>query len=113
MQERVGNGLTDRLALPVSRYDVADFLALSVETVSRSLTGLKERGVIRLTGPREIRIIDPAALADEHNPHEVLAWAPAVEQRAPSPLRDVPRTRSVEVRVPAFAFGNRLSDMRR
>ena len=27
--------------------------------------------------------------------------------------RDVPRTRSVEVRVPAFAFGNVLSDMRR
>jgi len=113
LQERVGNDMADRLWLPVSRYDIADFLALSVETVSRSLTGLKESGVIRLSGPREIRIIDPAALANEHNTHEVLAWAPAVEQRAPSPLRELPRTRSVEVRVPAFAFGNVLSDMRR
>src|SRR5438477_7819277 len=33
--------------------------------------------------------------------------------RRPSPLRDVPRSRSVEVRVPAFAFGNALSEMRR
>ena len=44
MQERVGDGGADQLTLPVSRYDIADFLALSVETVSRSLTGLKERG---------------------------------------------------------------------
>jgi CRP/FNR family nitrogen fixation transcriptional regulator len=64
MQERVGDGGADRLTLPVSRYDIADFLALSVETVSRSLTGLKERGVITLSGPREIGIIDHDALAE-------------------------------------------------
>jgi CRP-like cAMP-binding protein len=57
-QERAGNGVADRLWLPVTRYDIADYLALSVETVSRSLTGLKERGVIALSGPREVRIID-------------------------------------------------------
>jgi CRP/FNR family nitrogen fixation transcriptional regulator len=50
--------VADRLWLPVTRYDIADYLALSVETVSRSLTGLKERGVIALSGPREVRIID-------------------------------------------------------
>jgi CRP/FNR family transcriptional regulator, nitrogen fixation regulation protein len=47
IKERVGNGVADRLRLPVTRYDIADYLALSVETVSRSLTGLKERGVMR------------------------------------------------------------------
>ena len=36
----------------------------------------------------------------------------AVSNAKPA-TRDVPRTRSVEVRVPAFAFGDVLSDMRR
>ena len=74
MQERVGSGVADRLALPVSRYDIADYLTLSVETVSRSLTGLKNRGVIALPGPPEIRIIARDALADETEICEVLTW---------------------------------------
>src|ERR1700732_2312136 len=113
IQERVGNGLADRLSLPVTRYDIADYLALSVETVSRSLTGLKERGVIALSGSREIGIIDRDALADEPDTREGLTWPPIVERRAPIPLPEVPRSRSVEVRVPPFAFGDVLSDMRR
>ena len=38
---------------------------------------------------------------------------PVVERCRSSPLREVPRTRSVEVRVPPFTFGDVLSDMRR
>jgi CRP/FNR family transcriptional regulator, nitrogen fixation regulation protein len=113
MQTRVGTDVTGRLWLPVTRYDVADYLALSVETVSRALTALKDQGVIALSGPREIRIIDRDALADEHDTRVVLTWPPAAERFEPSPIRDVPRTRSVEVRVPAFAFANTLSEMRR
>jgi CRP-like cAMP-binding protein len=113
MQERVGSGVADRLVLPVSRYDIGDYLTLSVETVSRSLTGLKDRGVIALSGPREIRIIDRDALANEREIREVLTWPAAAERRAPSPIRDVPQTRSVEVRVPPFAFGDVLGEMRR
>lgn len=48
----------DKVVLPVSRYDIADYLAVSVETVSRSLTHLKHRGVIALSGTRTVRIID-------------------------------------------------------
>jgi CRP-like cAMP-binding protein len=113
MHERIGSGVADRLALPVSRYDMADYLALSVETVSRSLTGLKDRGVIALPGPREIGIIDRDALADDHESREVLTWPAAAERRAPTPMRDVPQTRSVEVRVPPFVFGDVLGEMRR
>jgi CRP/FNR family nitrogen fixation transcriptional regulator len=115
MQERVGNGVADRLALPVSRYDVADFLALSVETVSRSLTGLKERGVIALSGPRDIGIIDRDALEaeEEHGASEGPARPSAVVLKASSPPPEAPRSRPVEVRVPRFAFGNVLGDMRR
>ena len=113
MQERVGSGAVDRLTLPVTRYDVADYLALSVETVSRALTGLKERGVISLSGPRKIGIIDRDALENERDGGEALARPPVVERCKSSPLREVPRTRSVEVRVPPFTFGDVLSDMPR
>jgi CRP/FNR family nitrogen fixation transcriptional regulator len=54
----------DELVLPVSREEIADHLALSVETVSRSLTCLKQRGAIRFMGTRRIRILDRQALDD-------------------------------------------------
>jgi CRP-like cAMP-binding protein len=44
--------------LPMSRYDIADYLAISVETVSRALTELKRRGMIRYVGTRRIRLVD-------------------------------------------------------
>src|SRR6202030_4690605 len=61
--ERLTGGLSEKVVLPISREDIADHLALAVETVSRSLTQLKRRGVIRLIGTRQIRIIDRRALA--------------------------------------------------
>jgi CRP-like cAMP-binding protein len=51
------------IALPVSRYDIADYLGISVETVSRALSDLRHRGCIQLMGPRAIKIIDREALA--------------------------------------------------
>jgi CRP/FNR family nitrogen fixation transcriptional regulator len=51
--------------LPISRYDIADFLALSVETVSRSLTGLKERGVIAFATTRDIKIVNRDFLEED------------------------------------------------
>ena len=55
----------------MSRYEIADYLGLSVETVSRSLTHLKERGAIKLIGPRSVWILDRAALeGDVGPPHE-------------------------------------------
>jgi CRP/FNR family transcriptional regulator, nitrogen fixation regulation protein len=64
MAERLSGGPADSVVLPMSREDIADYLALSVETVSRSLTQLKLRGAIRLTGVRQISILDRTALAD-------------------------------------------------
>jgi CRP/FNR family nitrogen fixation transcriptional regulator len=54
----------DRVVLPISRYDIADYLAVSVETVSRSLTDLKQRGVIAFSGTRQVRIVNREALED-------------------------------------------------
>ncbi len=68
MTDRLSNGRRDCVTLPVSRYDIADYLAVSVETVSRALSELKHRGVIRFIGTRVIQIIDRGALEDgEHH----------------------------------------------
>ncbi|HTE43590.1 MAG TPA: helix-turn-helix domain-containing protein [Steroidobacteraceae bacterium] len=52
----------EEVRLPVSRYDIADYLAISVETVSRSITDLQHRGAIRLGGARQVTIINPDIL---------------------------------------------------
>jgi CRP/FNR family transcriptional regulator, nitrogen fixation regulation protein len=68
MAERLPNG-SDRIVLPMSRYDVADYLAVSVETVSRAFTALKRRGTIKFTGTRQMLIVDRTALDDGSDDH--------------------------------------------
>lgn len=60
MAERTG--ASGDLVLPMSRYDIADYLAMAVETVSRALTRLKARGAIAIVGSRQVRIVDRQAL---------------------------------------------------
>jgi CRP-like cAMP-binding protein len=62
MGARQSSRSNDRVVLPISRYDMADYLGLSVETVSRSLTHFKQQGVIKLFGPRSVWIVDRVAL---------------------------------------------------
>jgi len=50
------------VSLPMSRLDIADYLSLTIETVSRVITRLKESGVIRLASTRQIDIVRPDAL---------------------------------------------------
>ncbi|MCU1279326.1 MAG: hypothetical protein JWM53_2872 [bacterium] len=57
-------GAKDKFVLPMSRYDIADYLAVSVETVSRAMTDLKDRGAIALTGTRRVTIINRPALLE-------------------------------------------------
>lgn len=51
----------DRIRLPMSREDIARFLGLALETVSRGFTRLQEDGVISVFG-RKVEILDPAEL---------------------------------------------------
>lgn len=54
--------------LPMSRYDIADYLGLTAETVSRVLSTLRRKCVIADHGCHNLRILDRAALeghADE------------------------------------------------
>jgi CRP/FNR family transcriptional regulator, nitrogen fixation regulation protein len=50
------------VALPMSRYDIADYLAIAVETVSRSLTTLRSKQVIAFFDSRHFRIVNRKAL---------------------------------------------------
>lgn len=59
MSDRSGR---DEIDLPMSRQDLADYLNLTIETVSRMLSQLQATHVIRLTGIRRMRICDPSAL---------------------------------------------------
>lgn len=44
--------------LPLSRAEIADFLGLTIETVSRQMTKLRKRGVIRIENLRHIVVPD-------------------------------------------------------
>jgi CRP/FNR family nitrogen fixation transcriptional regulator len=59
-----GSGRRGQVELPVSRYDIAEYLAVSVETVCRSITELQQRGVIALAGKRTVKILNRGALED-------------------------------------------------
>jgi CRP-like cAMP-binding protein len=62
MADRSALSSTQLIELPMSRYDIADYLALSVETVSRTLTALRQRRVIALPGARCVSIVDRSRL---------------------------------------------------
>jgi CRP-like cAMP-binding protein len=54
MSERNGEG--DRLELLMTRGDIADHLGLTIETVSRTFSQLKERGIIQLMASSDVVI---------------------------------------------------------
>jgi CRP-like cAMP-binding protein len=58
------NGETDRVSLPMNRTDIGDHLGLTMETVSRELSRLKNDGVIDLENSHHIRFRDREALED-------------------------------------------------
>jgi CRP/FNR family nitrogen fixation transcriptional regulator len=51
-----------QLSLPMTLRDIADHLELTLETVGRTLNGLKCSGMIERAGPRQISVRDRAAL---------------------------------------------------
>lgn len=55
-------GLSElRLRLPMTRTDIANYLRLAPETVSRILRRFRDQGWIEVAG-REVRLVDPPAL---------------------------------------------------
>lgn len=56
------DGTTPRLALPLTREKIANYLALTLETVSRQMTALQKDGVIEFTDRKHFNVLDPRAL---------------------------------------------------
>jgi CRP/FNR family nitrogen fixation transcriptional regulator len=57
---------TADLKLPMSRQDIADYLGLTIETVSRTLTQLERDGLISIPVSRQIVLRNRAALGEMH-----------------------------------------------
>jgi CRP/FNR family transcriptional regulator, anaerobic regulatory protein len=53
-----------RFELPLSRQDIADLLGLTIETVSRQITSLRDEGIIATPTRRTIEVLDRERLVD-------------------------------------------------
>ena len=62
LNERQGGG--SPVHLPMQRNDIADYLGITFETVSRILRCLKDQRIVRLKAVNEIEILDHDALLD-------------------------------------------------
>ncbi len=51
------------LDMPMTRADIADFLGLTLETVSRTLTGFRKRGWIREPAHQKVELVNLGALS--------------------------------------------------
>jgi CRP/FNR family nitrogen fixation transcriptional regulator len=56
---------TDVMALPMNRSDIADYLGLTLETVSRAFSEFQRMGYLKLRGRREIIVLNPAGLTEQ------------------------------------------------
>ena len=63
VRNHLGHGEDDvRVPLPMSRTDIAGFVGLSLESVSRAAAELERRGLVEFEGRHWARILDPARL---------------------------------------------------
>jgi CRP/FNR family nitrogen fixation transcriptional regulator len=62
LSERMDAGA--ELTLPMSRQDMADYLGLTIETVSRTFTHLQSQGLISVSDCRRVTLTRPEALAE-------------------------------------------------
>ncbi len=68
LHRRAGDDAKDIVRLAMRRSDIADLLGLTIETVSRTLTKLREMGVIAVEqGGTKVRLLDLDRLADLAN----------------------------------------------
>ena len=66
MGERIGiaEGGGCTMSLPMSRRDIGDSLGLTIETISRQLTELKDAGLLETSGRSTVRLLDIEAIKE-------------------------------------------------
>ena len=55
--------MSGAVPLPMSRSDIADFVGLSLESVSRATAELERQGLVKFDNRHLARIVDTAGLA--------------------------------------------------
>lgn len=60
----VPDGTPQDLSLPMTRDQIANYLGLTLETVSRQFNALKKEGIISFSDRRKFEVVDMAALHD-------------------------------------------------
>lgn len=65
LAERRGLAPGESMELPMSRSDIADFLGLTIETVSRVFTAMRKDRLLALPDKHSVRILDLDGLRDE------------------------------------------------
>lgn len=61
---RIDAGRGASLRLPLNRTDIADFLGLTIETVSRTFTQLRKEGLIAVPDKQHVVLLAPQALEE-------------------------------------------------
>lgn len=62
--DQAQDGAALHFDLPLSRQDIADLLGLTIETVSRQISHLRDQGIIETPGRRSIVVLDAESLKD-------------------------------------------------
>ncbi len=68
--------------LPMTRLDIADYLGMTIETVSRTITKLANSGVIATPGRRSVMVLKMETLRALADGDESEKWAPSPIPRA-------------------------------
>ena len=58
------DGIDTAISVPMTRADIADYLGLTVETVSRTFTALRDDGLIRTPSPNRVELADLDRIED-------------------------------------------------
>ncbi|MEZ5997831.1 MAG: helix-turn-helix domain-containing protein [Hyphomonas sp.] len=64
LEERFRDPVTHHVRVPMTRRDIADYLGLTIETVSRMISRLKESNTIHMPSPGDFVVLDHAQLVE-------------------------------------------------